>query len=91
MSRIVPASALGADQGGRAHAPSRIPASSGPHDGRQPSAAATPDHFGIEQLEVRERHDRRNGMTGPLDDDSLAGRGFIDDLPEPGPDVEGAD
>ena len=53
------------------------------------ASGATP--IRIEQGEIPERDQRRDGLPGSLDDDSLPCGGLIDDLAEPTSDVECAD
>jgi hypothetical protein len=47
--------------------------------------------LGIDEGEVRERHDRRNRLTGALDDDPLAGSRLVDNLAEASSNFEGSD
>ena len=53
--------------------------------------AALPDPVRVQVLQVRERDDGRDRLAGPLHDEPLAGGGLVQDMPEPGANVQGAD
>jgi hypothetical protein len=42
----------------------------------------------IHEREVRQGHERSDGLTGPLDHDPLPCRGLVDDLAKPASNVE---
>ena len=54
-------------------------------EGRQPCHSPA---IGIHEREIGKGHDGGDGLTRPLDHDALSGRGFIDDLAEPLPNLE---
>jgi hypothetical protein len=56
--------------------------------GGEPAGA---DPFGVHRLKVPQRHDRGHRHARPFHDEPLTGRGLVQDLPEPGANVEGTD